>query len=162
MRLLRQSRTTKPLPWPIDSWTCTAYIGLRSKGNAKSVRWRAGKKILHRMSISAHRRSTYLCGENSVLKRSKHEPGPCSRRYAQRGIYSYVGRQAGEVGGERSSLRRLGDLSHEGFACRPEPDLCIANERVVRSDHPAIRRRRQDLAPARNTSRRTEHDSAGD
>ena len=40
----------------------------------------------------------------------------------------------------------------EGFARRSQSDLCLADQRLVRPDHPALRRRRQDLAPAGNAA----------
>ena len=42
----------------------------------------------------------------------------------------------------------------KGSPADPEPDVCFADQRMVRTDHPALRRRRQDLAPARNAARR--------
>ena len=53
-----------------------------------------------------------------------------------------------QVGRKRPAFCRLGDLPHEGIAGRPEPDLCVAVQRMVRPDDPALRRRRQDLASA--------------
>src|SRR5690606_12342265 len=43
----------------------------------------------------------------------------------------------------RPSLRWMGDLPHEGIAGESEPDLCIANQLLVRPGDPAFRRRRQ-------------------
>ena len=62
------------------------------------------------------------------------------------------------VGRQRPALRGLGDLPPEGLARRPEPDLRVADQRLVRADHPALRRRRQDLAPAGDAARRADHD----
>ena len=53
-----------------------------------------------------------------------------------------------EVGRQRPALRRLGDLPPQGLARRSEPHLRLADERLVRADHPALRRRRQDLEHA--------------
>ena len=57
-----------------------------------------------------------------------------------------------EVGRQRPALRRLGDLPPQGLAGRSEPHLRLAIERLVRPDHPALRRRRQNLAPARHAA----------
>ena len=62
-----------------------------------------------------------------------------------------------EVGRQRPALRRLGDLPPQRLAGRSEPDLRVADQRLVRPDHPALRRRRQNLAPARHAARRTDH-----
>src|SRR6266542_6229808 len=37
----KESGRRKPSHWRLDSWTCTPYIGLRSKANARSVLSRA-------------------------------------------------------------------------------------------------------------------------
>ena len=41
----------------------------------------------------------------------------------------------------------------KGSPVDPEPHLRLANQRLVRPDHPALRRRRQNLAPARHPRR---------
>ena len=51
------------------------------------------------------------------------------------------------------ALRRLGDLSPQGIAGRPEPHLRVAVERLVRAAHPAFERRRQDLGAGRQQVR---------
>ena len=56
---------------------------------------------------------------------------------------------------DRPALRGLGDVSPQGLARRSQSHLCLADQRLVRPDHPALRRWRQDLAPAGNTGRRT-------
>ena len=61
------------------------------------------------------------------------------------------------MGRQRPALCRLGDLPHQGIAGRSEPDLRLAVQRLVRADHPALRRRRQDLAPAGHARRRADH-----
>ena len=50
---------------------------------------------------------------------------------------------------QRASLRGLGDVSPERLARRPQSHLRLADQRLVRADHPALRRRRQDLGDAR-------------
>ncbi len=65
---------------------------------------------------------------------------------------SDVGRQAREVGRERSAFRGLGDLSREGIAGRSEPALRLAIERLVRADDPAVERRRQNGDPVGNAA----------
>ena len=73
-------------------------------------------------------------------------------RNAQRRFHSDFGRQAGEMGRQRPPLRGLGDLPPEGLARRSQSALRVADERLVRADHPALRRRRQDVASARNAA----------
>ena len=46
------------------------------------------------------------------------------------------------------------ELYHlKGSPADPESNLCLADQRMVRPDHPALRRWRQDLAPARHAAR---------
>ena len=54
---------------------------------------------------------------------------------------------------ERPALRGLGDLPRQGLARRPEPALRLADQRLVRPGHPALRRRRQDLGAGRQQVR---------
>src|SRR5436309_16029897 len=77
--------------------------------------------------------------ENFLTNWSRHESSPLSRWSAQRRIYSDFPRQAREMGDQPPSFCRLRDLSHTGFACRPESYLCIANKRMVRADHLSLR-----------------------
>ena len=42
------------------------------------------------------------------------------------------------MGRQRPAFWRLGDLSPQGLACGSEADLCLAIERLVRPDHPAL------------------------
>ena len=58
-----------------------------------------------------------------------------------------------KVGGQRSALCRMGAVSPQGIAGRSQSHLCIADQRMVRAIDPALRRWRQDLAPAGNASR---------
>ena len=53
-----------------------------------------------------------------------------------------------QVGRQRAAFRRLGDVPPEGLARRSESALCVAVERMVRAVDPALRRWRQDVAPA--------------
>ena len=46
---------------------------------------------------------------------------------------------------ERAVLCRMGDLPHEGFAGRPEPDVCVAVEQLVGAGGAALRRWRRDM-----------------
>src|SRR5262249_12625941 len=78
-------------------------------------------------------------------------------RNAEGSVYPYIGWKAQEAGGQRPSLCGLGDLPHERFSHRPEPDLRVADQRLVWSGHPALRRRRQELAPAGDAARRADH-----
>ena len=64
-------------------------------------------------------------------------------------VHPDLGRQARAVGGQWSALCGLGDVPREGLARRPEPDLCVANQRLVWADHPALERRWQDVGDAR-------------
>ena len=45
----------------------------------------------------------------------------------------------------------------KGSPVDPNRHLRVADQRLVRADHPALRRRRQDLAPARHAARRADH-----
>ena len=74
--------------------------------------------------------------------------------HAKRRVHSDGGRQAREVGCQWPAFRRVGALSPERIAGRSQSHLCFADQRMVRSDHPALRRWRQDLASARYASRR--------
>ena len=47
------------------------------------------------------------------------------------------------------ALRRLGGLPPQGIARRPRPALRLADQRLVRAGHPALRRRRQDVGAGR-------------
>ena len=85
-----------------------------------------------------------------------YEQRSSSRRHAQRCVHSHVRRQAPEVGRQRPALWRLGDLPPEGLAGRSEPHLCLANQQLVRADHSALRRRRQNVAPAGHAGRRAD------
>ena len=58
---------------------------------------------------------------------------------------SWVGWKAPEMGRQRPAFRGLGDLPRQGIAGRPEPDVRVAVERLVRAADPAVGRRRQDL-----------------
>ena len=69
--------------------------------------------------------------------------------HAQGGLSADVGRTAQELERQRSAFRRLGDLSREGIADRSEPCLRLAEQRLVRSDHPALERRRRDMGAGR-------------
>ena len=57
--------------------------------------------------------------------------------------------EAQALGRQRPALRRLGDLPRQGLAGRPGPALRVADQRLVRAGHPALRRRRQDLGAGR-------------
>ena len=72
--------------------------------------------------------------------------------HEERRIHSGGRRQARQLGRQRAVLRRLGDLSHEGIAGRSRPHLCVADQWLVRADHPALQRRRQNLGDARRRS----------
>src|SRR6266568_5858492 len=74
---------------------------------------------------------------------------------AQGCVHSYLRRQAEEVGCQRSSLRRLGDVPHQRLSREPRSHLRIANQRLVRTGPAALRRRRQNLASARSPRRST-------
>ena len=59
-----------------------------------------------------------------------------------------VGREAEELESERAIFCGLGDLPPEGLGGGPEPDICVAVERVVRAGDAAIGRWGQDVAAA--------------
>ena len=63
------------------------------------------------------------------------------------------GRQAEDVGRQRSALRRVGDLPPEGIAGRSQSHLRVAVIRLVRSGDAAIERRRQDVGAGRQQVR---------
>ena len=67
-------------------------------------------------------------------------------------LHPHVRRQTEEVERQRPALRRLGDVSPEGLAGRSQPDLRLADQRLVRAGHSALRRRRQDVDHARQQS----------
>ena len=76
-------------------------------------------------------------------------------RHAEGRVHPDVRRQAAEVGGQRSALRRLGDLPPQGVAGRSEPHLRLADQRLVRADDAAVERRRRDLGRRWTTSSST-------
>ncbi len=49
------------------------------------------------------------------------------------------------MGRQRPALRRLGDLPRQGLPRRPRPHLRLADQRLVRPGHPALRRRRRHV-----------------
>jgi len=57
----------------------------------------------------------------------------------------------------RSAVRTsgLGDVSRKGSPAGSGSPVCVANQRMVRADHTALRRWRKDVAPAGNTAGRT-------
>src|SRR5581483_10327008 len=77
-----------------------------------------------------------------------YEPGSRAGGHEKRRICSDIGWQAGEVGGQRTFLCRLGDLSHEGVDRCPEPHLRVADEWVVWPIAAGFKRWRQDLVSA--------------
>src|SRR5436190_23406025 len=79
------------------------------------------------------------------IKGEPNEQGTGTRWHAKGRFHSDIGRQAGSLGHQRTSFCGLGALSSEGITRRPEPDLCVANQRLVRTGHSAIERRRQDV-----------------
>ena len=83
MPLSRRSPTMKPLPWPRDSWTCTASIGLRSKANARFVRSRTWS---HRSNRTSERQTPPVARRRRIIGPSKnqvqlipHDPPTCLR-----------------------------------------------------------------------------------
>ena len=60
---------------------------------------------------------------------------------------------AQELGRQRPALRGLGDLPPQGIAGRSQSHLRVAVERLVRSGHAALERRRQDLGAGRQQVR---------
>src|SRR6266404_4174651 len=93
----------------------------------------------------------------AIQEGERHEQGTSTGWHTQRCIHTYFGRQARKMGREWSPLRGLGDVPPERIAGGPESNLCVADERLVRPDHSALRRRWQNLAPAWNTARRTDY-----
>src|SRR6266403_1834321 len=83
MPLSRRSPTMKPLPWPRDSWTCTASIGLRSKANARFVRSRTWSHRSNRTSEGqtppVARRRRIIGPSKNQLQLIPHDPPTCLR-----------------------------------------------------------------------------------
>src|SRR5215831_9180797 len=77
-----------------------------------------------------------------------HEPSASASGNQEGCICFDIGWEAREVGRERTTLRGLGDVSPEGIAGRCKSDLCIANQRMVRADHSALGRWRQNVVSA--------------
>src|SRR5690606_41942805 len=77
-------------------------------------------------------------------RRTRSDRNPCPGRYEEGGLHPDGRRQTQGLVRLRSVLRRLGDLSHEGVAGGPGPDLRVANAELVRTGHPALERRWQD------------------
>ena len=88
-----------------------------------------------------------------------NELGTTAGWHAQGRVRSHFRRQAAAVERQRPALCRLGDVSPQGFARRSEPHLCLANQRLVRADHSALRRRRQNLVPAGHAGGRADDDA---
>src|SRR6266850_1674855 len=83
MPLSRRSPTMKRLPWPRDSWTCTASIGLRSKANARFVRSRRWSHRSNRTSEGqtppVARRRRIIGPSKNQLQLIPHDPPTCLR-----------------------------------------------------------------------------------
>ena len=77
-------------------------------------------------------------------------------RHTQGSLCAHLRWKTRKVGRQRAALRRLGDLSPQGIERGSEPNLRLANQRLVRADHPALRRRRQNLDAARHSPRRSQ------
>src|SRR5438105_4845198 len=73
--------------------------------------------------------------------------------HAQGRVCPDGGRKAGELGRQRSPFPGVGDLPPEGLAGRSGPDLCLADERLVRAEDPALRRRRENVGGRRRRVR---------
>src|SRR5579871_4041468 len=82
----------------------------------------------------ARRRAFPATHEGGKDERSKSFGGNEKRR-----LHSHIGRQAPEMGRQWSPFWRLGDLSYERIPRRSEPDLCVANQRLVWAGHSALR-----------------------
>src|SRR6516225_7328283 len=77
-----------------------------------------------------------------LMKGATDERSTASGGYQERRLHSDIRRQAEKMGYPGPAFRRMGDLSHERLAQRSEPHLRLANKRLVRADHPTLRRRR--------------------
>ncbi len=72
------------------------------------------------------------------LKEGRHEFNPCVGWHKKGRIHPDGGWQAPELGGQRPTLRGLGDISSQRFACRSESHLRVTDKRLVRADYPAF------------------------
>src|SRR5690242_15471343 len=92
--------------------------------------------------------SSLGCMNAKVSKGGTHERCSCAGGYKEGRFCPHIGWEAGQMGRKRPALCRVGDLSHERVTCRPEPHLLFADQRLVRTDDPALERWRQDLVHA--------------
>src|SRR5437868_4072800 len=90
-----------------------------------------------------------------------NEPSTSIGGYAEGCVCVDVGWQAQKVGGRRAVLCRVGDLSYERLARRSESDLRLAVQQLVRADHSAFKRRRQNVGTAGHEGRRANHYARG-
>src|ERR1035441_7806461 len=79
-----------------------------------------------------------LLGKSEGEKES-NEQCACLGRNAQGSVRFIFRRQTEKVESQRPSLCGLGNLPLEGFAGGPEPNLRLANQRLVRPDRAALR-----------------------
>src|ERR1700722_17612737 len=84
------------------------------------------------------RRKTYSIEVKFKERRGNHERSAGAGGNEKGRVYFDVGRQARKVGRERAALCGLGNVSPEGFTGGPQSDLCVADQRMVRSDHSTL------------------------
>src|SRR5438270_10712949 len=93
----------------------------------------------------------YLRGTRSIRWRQEEQGGvrdersTVTGRDAQGRIRPDIGSKAPAVEGRRPALYGVGDLPHQGVACRSGPAICIPDHRLVRTVDPALERRGEDL-----------------
>src|SRR3954451_10006520 len=68
-------------------------------------------------------------------ERISYERSSSTGWYAQGRVCDHRGREAERLADQRPPLCGLGDLPPERIAGGPEPDLCVADQRLVRADH---------------------------
>src|SRR5208282_4046798 len=90
---------------------------------------------------------------NEIEGGARYEPSTSVGGHTQRRFHSRVGWQARKLECQRPSLCGLGDLSPQGIARRSQSYLRFAVQRMVWTDDSTLRRRRQNLVPARNAAR---------
>ena len=85
------------------------------------------------------RQQIHVHPPNPRLRVSSNERSTSIGWHAERRVHPDLGWQAQELESQRAAFRRLGDLSPERIAGGSEPDLRVANQRLVRTNHSALR-----------------------
>src|ERR1051325_8508454 len=83
------------------------------------------------------------------INRGRYEQNTSIGWHEEGRVHPVIGWQTRALGSQRPAFCGLGDVSPQGLARRSEPHLRVANQRLVRAGDPALRRRRQNVAAAR-------------